>query len=82
MQNKYKPCYLFPSTKYTIDEEQDAVEVITHKILLKMLIDCGKDETKKDSESLRDWWEQYILSIKTQNESEASSERASYYHID
>jgi hypothetical protein len=72
MQDKYEPCYIFPSIKYTIDEEQDAVEVITHKILLKMLIDCGKDKTKK--ESLRDWWEEYVLSIKTQKQ--AAKEQA------
>ena len=72
MQDKYEPCYIFPSTKYTIDEEQDAVEVITHKILLKMLVDCGKDETKK--ESLRDWWEEYVLSKKTQKQ--AAKEQA------
>ncbi len=38
-----------PSTKYTIEEGLDAVEVITFGVLVAILIAFEKDKTRKES---------------------------------
>jgi hypothetical protein len=77
MQDYNEPHYIMPSTKYTMEEELDAVKVITFKVLVATLIAFEKDKTKK--ESITDWWTEYVLSIKTQKQ--AAKEQAKY-HID
>ncbi len=46
MQDEDEPCYLFPSTKNTIEEDRDGIEVIIYKVLVETLIALGKDKTK------------------------------------
>jgi hypothetical protein len=60
-----------PSTKCTIEEGLDAVEVITFRVLVATLA-FEKDKTRK--EPMTDWWTEYAQSIKTQKQ--AAKEQA------
>jgi hypothetical protein len=66
MQSQVEVRPIFASSKYTAEEEQDAVGVLTMAVLLKKYITAGKDKTKQDYFKL--WWTEYVLSIKTLKE--------------